>query len=64
MRYRNKKALEAKYCQRQAEIGVGDCGGLRFIPGATKNGKQRTPDWLSNLLGVENAPQTDPNIFK
>jgi hypothetical protein len=22
-----------KYCYRQAELGVGDCGGLRFIPG-------------------------------
>jgi hypothetical protein len=22
-----------KYCYRQAEIGVGDCGGLRYIPG-------------------------------
>ena len=22
-----------KYCYRQAEIGVGDCGGLRFLPG-------------------------------
>ncbi len=30
-------------------------GGLRFIPGMTENGKQRTPDWLSDLLGVERA---------
>lgn len=24
-----KKALEERYCMRQAELGVGDCGGLR-----------------------------------
>jgi hypothetical protein len=22
-----------RYCYRQAELGIGDCGGLRFIPG-------------------------------
>jgi hypothetical protein len=26
------------------------------ISGLTNNGKQRTPDWLSDLLGVERAP--------
>jgi hypothetical protein len=25
--------------------------------GLTESGKQRTPDWLSDLLGVERAPQ-------
>jgi hypothetical protein len=50
---RNRKELATKYCYRQAEMGVGDCGGLRYIPGATKSGKQVTPGWLYNLLGVE-----------
>ena len=22
-----------RYCYRQAELGIGDCGGLRYIPG-------------------------------
>jgi hypothetical protein len=39
--------------RRQAELGIGDCGGLRFIPGMTKSGKQRTPQWLQDLLGVQ-----------
>lgn len=47
----NKKATEDKYCARQGEMGVGDCGGLRFIPGATRNGVQKRPEWLENLLG-------------
>ena len=47
----NKKATLDKYCQRQGEMGVGDCGGLRFIPGATRNGVQKRPEWLENLLG-------------
>lgn len=25
----------------------------RYIPGLTENGKQKTPDWLAKLLGVE-----------
>jgi hypothetical protein len=29
--------------RRQAELGVGDCGGLRYIPGLTESGKQKTP---------------------
>ena len=29
--------------------------------GLTENGKQRTPDWLSDLLGVERAAPVDPN---
>jgi len=41
---------------RQAELGIGDCGGLRYIPGVTESGKQETPQWLADLLGVE-VPQ-------
>lgn len=26
---KNKKAIADKYCYRQAELGIGDCGGLR-----------------------------------
>lgn len=26
-------ALHYRYCYRQAELGIGDCGGLRYIPG-------------------------------
>lgn len=51
---KNKKDLEDKYCYRQAEMGVGDCAGLRLIPGATKSGKQQTPEWLANILGKGN----------
>ena len=35
---KNKKAVQDKYCYRQAEIGVGDCGGLRYIPGESHKG--------------------------
>ncbi len=38
---------------RQAELGIGDCGGLRYIPGMTESGKQKTPKWLADLLGIE-----------
>ncbi|KAL4448508.1 hypothetical protein ABPG75_005727 [Micractinium tetrahymenae] len=48
-----KKTLEERYCMRQAELGVGDCGGLRLIPGMTKSGVQKRPEWLDNLFGVE-----------
>jgi hypothetical protein len=34
-------------------MGVGDCAGLRFVPGATKSGKQKTPEFLSKILGTE-----------
>lgn len=44
-------------CCRQAELGIGDCGGLRLIPGMTKSGKQRTPQWLQDLLGVQLTPE-------
>ncbi|KIY95557.1 hypothetical protein MNEG_12404, partial [Monoraphidium neglectum] len=56
-RAKNKKAIENKYCYRQAELGIGDCGGLSLIPGMTNNGKQKTPEWLSKLLGVEQQEQ-------
>ena len=70
--------MQNKYCYRQAEMGVGDCGGLRvsssiiaaehvsdlslqygllctlqLIPGMTKSGKQKTPEWLKKVLGQE-----------
>eukprot|EP00892_Ulva_mutabilis_P010662 jgi/Ulvmu1/7969/UM004_0202.1 len=61
---KNKRAIENKYCQRQAELGVGDCGGLRFIPGATKSGKQRTPEWLAKLLGIEPQSEETLDLFK
>jgi hypothetical protein len=107
-----------RYCYRQAELGVGDCGGLKYIPGMTKarrgpaltsmdvapfhpcpsscsgpapslsvsrppspspcarttqptpahahpptptaqNGKQKTPEWLGKMLGVE-TPAEQP----
>eukprot|EP00200_Dunaliella_tertiolecta_P004447 CAMPEP_0202338324 /NCGR_PEP_ID=MMETSP1126-20121109/645_1 /ASSEMBLY_ACC=CAM_ASM_000457 /TAXON_ID=3047 /ORGANISM="Dunaliella tertiolecta, Strain CCMP1320" /LENGTH=172 /DNA_ID=CAMNT_0048928679 /DNA_START=205 /DNA_END=723 /DNA_ORIENTATION=- len=57
---KNQRAIQNKYCYRQAEIGVGDCGGLRYIPGMTENGKQRTPDWLAKALGMDPQPE-DPN---
>ncbi len=45
------------FSYRQAELGIGDCGGLRFIPGMTQSGKQRTPQWLQDLLGVQLTPE-------
>jgi len=59
---KNKVDLQNKYCYRQAEIGIGDCGGLRLIPGMTKSGKQKTPDWLNKFLGVkeEDIPKDVP----
>jgi hypothetical protein len=52
-RDKNKRAVSAKYCARQAELGVGDCGGLKYVPGAVKGGKEKTPEFLAKLLGVE-----------
>lgn len=52
-RDKNRKAIEGKYCLRQAELGIGDCGGLKLIPGATAGGKQKTPGWLAKVLGKE-----------
>ena len=49
----NARAIANKYCYRQAELGIGDCGGLNLIPGLTDNGKQETPQWLADVLGVE-----------
>lgn len=50
-----KRELLDTYCRRQAELGVGDCAGLRLIPGATKSGVQKRPEWLDewakNVLG-------------
>ncbi|MEW5298483.1 MAG: hypothetical protein WDW38_000782 [Sanguina aurantia] len=51
---KNAKAIAKKYCIRQAEMGVGDCGGLNFVPGLTQNGVQRPPKWLTDFLGVKN----------
>lgn len=47
----NKKKLQDTYCRRQAELGVGDCAGLRLIPGMTKSGVQKRPEWLEKLVG-------------
>ena len=51
-----KRDLLDLYCRRQAELGVGDCAGLRLIPGATKSGVQKRPEWLDewakNVPGV------------
>jgi hypothetical protein len=33
-----KKDLEDRYCRRQAEIGAGDCAGLRWVGGRVKRG--------------------------
>ncbi len=33
-----------------------------MVAGVTKSGKQRTPDWLSDLLGVERAPPAEEAI--
>ncbi|KAI3426212.1 hypothetical protein D9Q98_008588 [Chlorella vulgaris] len=47
-----KKELEDRYCRRQAELGVGDCGGLRLIPGMTKSGVQKRPEFLNEWFGL------------
>ena len=44
-----KRDLQDLYCRRQAELGVGDCAGLRLIPGATKSGVQKRPEWLDKF---------------
>lgn len=48
-----RKELADTYCKRQAELGVGDCAGLRLIPGATKSGIQEKPQWLKKIVGEE-----------
>lgn len=50
---KNRKAVADKYCYRQAELGIGDCGGLRYIPGMTKSGQQKPPKWLADFLGIK-----------
>lgn len=52
-REERQRELRDTYCKRQAELGVGDCAGLRLIPGATKSGVQKTPEWITKLLGNE-----------
>jgi len=32
---------------------AGDCAGLQLIPGATRNGKQKTPGFLKSLLRIQ-----------
>lgn len=49
----NRRKIENKYCARQAELGIGDCGGLKYVPGATKSGKQKTPGWLAKIVGAD-----------
>ncbi|KXZ54402.1 hypothetical protein GPECTOR_5g58 [Gonium pectorale] len=61
---KNKKDIQNKYCYRQAELGVGDCGGLRYIPGLTESGKQKTPQWLADLLGVDVSGQEEASSGK
>lgn len=56
-REQNKKELANKYCLRQAEDGVGDCAGLRLIPGATRSGKQKTPGFLKKILRIEDKEE-------
>ena len=56
MRSQRDKELRAKYCMRQAEMGVGDCAGLQLIPGATKNGVQKRPEWLDKLVYGDSPP--------
>lgn len=48
-REERQRQLRDTYCRRQAELGVGDCAGLRLIPGATKSGVQKTPEWITTL---------------
>ena len=49
---KNKKALDDKYCFRQAELGIGDCGGLKYIPGAVPSGKKKLPAWAMDFFGI------------
>ena len=47
-----RREQQDKYCRRQAELGVGDCAGLRLIPGATKSGRQKPPKALMDAFGL------------
>ncbi|GMH45845.1 hypothetical protein BSKO_13808 [Bryopsis sp. KO-2023] len=55
----NKKAIENKYCFRQAEMGVGDCGGLRFIEGD----KLKLIEGTTTGILFENPPEFLKQIF-
>jgi hypothetical protein len=58
-REQREKELRDKYCMRQAEMGVGDCAGLQLIPGATKNGVQKRPEWLDKLVYGDSPPTNE-----
>ena len=51
------KALSLCLSEPQAEDGVGDCAGLRLIPGATRSGKQKTPGFLKSLLRIQDSEE-------
>jgi hypothetical protein len=46
-------------CMRQAELGVGDCGGLRYIPGAYR----RQPGCIANTHQIADFPHTSALSF-
>ena len=54
---------------QQSSVGKGSVF-LQLIPGMTKNGKQKTPDWLNKALGIKDEdkpkdvarPQGFPDI--
>ncbi|KAI8111802.1 hypothetical protein M9435_004301 [Picochlorum sp. BPE23] len=54
-RDQRQKELREKNCLRQAELGIGDCAGLRLIPGKTKSGVQEKPQWLKKLVGEDDS---------
>lgn len=58
-RKQRDKDLKDKYCIRQAEMGVGDCAGLQLIPGATKNGVQKRPEWLDKMVYGDSPPSDE-----
>ncbi|CAG9460917.1 unnamed protein product [Pedinophyceae sp. YPF-701] len=43
----NKRSIEDKYCYRQAELGIGDCGGLRYL-----QPKKKPPKFIMDLFGL------------
>lgn len=54
-RDQRQKEMREKNCLRQAELGIGDCAGLRLIPGKTKSGVQEKPQWLKKLVGEDDS---------
>ena len=42
----NKKAIADKYCLRQSELGVGDCGSLGF----SRNKNEASPPQVGRVL--------------